>query len=187
MGSFYTNITLRHADAAAAADALRALRRQAYIAPPVHGTVVVFDQGTERQNPEELARLAGTLSERLGCAALGVLNHDDDVLRYTLHEPGRALDSYDSAPGYFDGSNTPPRGGDAERLRDAFGHGDRAALERVLRDTEALGMAVDRHAALVELLRLNPAAVGMGYTYLERGESPVGVDAGALLHVTPGG
>jgi hypothetical protein len=185
MGNFYTNITLHHTDAAAAADALRALGREAYVAPAIHGTVVVFDQETERQDPNELARLAAALSEHLGCAAIGVLNHDDDVLRYTLHEPGRAPDAYDSAPGYFDGSDQAPGGGDAERLSAAFGRGDRTALERVLHGPDARGMAIDLHAALVELLGLHPAAVGFGYTYLERGELPEGVNAEALLHVSP--
>lgn len=187
MGNFYTNITLRHADAAAVADALSTLGRSAYVAPVVHDTVVVFDEATERQDPDELARLAAALSERLDCAALGVLNHDDDVLHYTLHEPGRAPDAYDSAPGYFDGSDQAPSGGDAERLRAAFGRGERGALERVLRGPEVSRMAIDQHAALVELLGLHPAAVGTGYTYLERGELPEGMEADALLRVAPRG
>lgn len=187
MGNFYTNITLRHEDAAMVAEALRVGGRSAFVAPTMHGTVVVFDQGTEGQDPGDLMRLASELSEQLGCAALGVLNHDDDVLRYTLHEPGRAPDAYDSAPGYFDGRDDAPSGGDAKRLRAAFGRGDVDALERLLHGADGPRMAIDRHAALVEVLGLHPAAVGTGYNYIEQGELPDGLESDALLSVAPRG
>lgn len=67
MGSFYSNVTLRHDDAGAIAASLRDLGRTAYVTPPERGAVVVFDEGTEDQDVEQLKRLPGELSR--GAAA----------------------------------------------------------------------------------------------------------------------
>lgn len=184
MGSFYTNVTLRHEDQQAVAEALRELERTAYVTPPAHGAIVVFDQATDENDPEELARLTALLSGRLRCAALGVLNHDDDVLVYVLCENGRERDRYDSRPGYFSGEDAPPSGGDADALRAAFGAGDRAELERVLHPRgEGPTFATDQHQALVAALGTNGAAVGTGYGYVSRGELPEGIAEDELAHV----
>src|SRR5688500_345626 len=72
MGSFYTNITVRHADVDAVVAALEGRGRTALVSPPANGCVVVFDEATEEQDTAELERVAKPLSKRLACAALAV-------------------------------------------------------------------------------------------------------------------
>src|SRR5947209_14769763 len=108
MGNFYANVTLRTADADGAASILDELERTAFVTV-VGDITVVYDEKCDEQDLEELERLAGALSKRLKCAALAVCNHDDDVLWYALVENGAAVDTYDSNPGYFEGSAAEPR------------------------------------------------------------------------------
>lgn len=191
MGSFCTNITVRTADTDGVAAAVRQAGRTAYIAPPENGSIVVFDEASEGQDPEVLKTLALHLARTCRCPALAILNHDDDVLVYVLFDAGKVVDEYNSAPGYVDADadpGAPPAGGDAQRLTAAFGAPDRAAdTERILRAAgnaeEGFVFATDRHRELASVLRLSSAAVGMGYTYLEEGELPEGLQLAALLKV----
>ena len=91
MGSSYTNVTVRHERVEDVVAALRSRGRSAFVSPPERGCVVVFDAVTEEQDAAELEWLALQLSKRLGCAALAVLVHDDDLLYYVLFESGNAL------------------------------------------------------------------------------------------------
>jgi hypothetical protein len=134
--------------------------------------VVVFDAETEAQELTTLQDLAGELSRRHHCVTLAVLNHDDGVLRYWLHDDGNVIDEYNSWPGYFSGGDAVPSGGDANALCAAFGVADRAAdVERILRAPRS-SPEVDRHAALVGVLGLPRAAVGTGFEYIAKGELP---------------
>jgi hypothetical protein len=191
MGSFYTNITLRTTDTDRVEAGLRQARRSALIAPPDKGCTVVFDAASEDQDIEVLRALAIHLSRACKCPALAVLNHDDDVLVYLLYENGELLDEYNSAPSYFDDEadpGAPPTGGDAQRLSATFGVPGRASeLERILRATTAADdgfvFAMDRHRELTDALGTPSSAVGAGYTYLEQGEFPEGIEASVLRRV----
>ena len=191
MGSFYTNITVRTADTDSVAAAVRQAGRTALIAPPENGATVVFDEASEEQDVEVLRTLAQHLARVCKCPALAILNHDDDVLVYLLYDAGKLVDEYNSAPGYFDADadpDTPPSGGDAERLTEAFGVPDRSDdVERILRtdgtDDDEFVFAMDRHRALVMTLGLPDTAVGTGFNYLEEGELPEGLDVAALRRV----
>ena len=186
MGSFYTNITLRtdrHDDVVAALDDLR---RDAYVSQPQGGCVVVYDRESEEQDVEVLKKLSGSLSAKLRCAALAVLNHDDDVLMYSLHDNGRLVDEYNSSPGYFDsGPGEPPEGGDASTLCRAFGVASTSGVEEVLHmpngggSGEGFIFQTERHQALAEALGIPLIAVQTGYNYIEEGELPE--DAGAEM------
>ena len=191
MGSFYTNITVKTTDTDRVEAALRQARRAGLIAPPDHGCTVVFDEASEKQDIEVLQALAAHLSGACKCPALAVLNHDDDVLVYLLYEGGELADEYNSAPSYFDEEgdpDAPPSGGDAKRLAATFGVSARASeVERVLRAAtgtdDGFTFATDRHRELTEVLGVPSLAVGCGYTYLEEGEVPDGVDVAALRRV----
>jgi hypothetical protein len=172
MGSFYTNVTVRHGAVEAVVQALEALPRTAFVRQPVNGCCVVFDRATEEQDTAELERLVRALSKRLACAVLGVLIHDDDLLYYVLFESGRKTDEYISRPGYFDGGDRPPEGGAARALAAAFdAHGGAGEVERVLHRA-AYRVETERHADLVAALGLPEAAVGTGYRYILEGELP---------------
>jgi hypothetical protein len=175
MGAFYTNITVRHADVDAVIAVLERLGRDAFVTPAHNGAVVVFDAHIESQDAKDIDRLASPISKGLGCVALLALNHDDDLLYYALFEGGRLIDEYNSRPGYFDGTEQDAAGGDARKLAAVFGVRDRAdRLDRLLHGAEYT-FETERHAALVQLLGLPPAAVGSGYDTITQGELPEGV------------
>lgn len=180
MGSFYTNITIRSGDLDRLRRELVAGGRRAFLSPTQEGSVVVFDQVCEDQDPEVLKHLASLLSQRCSCAALAVMIHDDDVLTYDLYDGGSLKDEYNSAPDYFDGGDAPPTGGNADQLCRAFGRaGVEDEVEGILRRTrdadDAFTFETERHAELVRVLGLPEAAVGTGYKYLEAGELPPGL------------
>ncbi|HSL71334.1 MAG TPA: hypothetical protein VK864_13890 [Longimicrobiales bacterium] len=189
MGNFYTNITLRTTDTDRVVDAVRQANRIALITPPDLACTVVFDQASESQDQKVLQRLASHLSAECHCAALAVINHDDDILMYFLYENGKLVDEYNSAPTYFlrHARAKTPKGGNAERLCAAFGVPDQEAdIERILRippDADSFIFELDRHQKLVDALGLPASAVGTGYTYLEQGELPEGLELSMLRRV----
>jgi hypothetical protein len=189
VGAFYTNITLRTRDQARVAATLKAAKRQAFVSAPSNGCTVVYDRESEEQDVDVLKDLAGSLSARLGCVALAVLNHDDDVLIYTLHEDGRLVDEYNSSPEYFEsGPGASPEGGDAERLcRDFGADGKVDDVETVLRTPwgtdDGFVFEMERHQELVTLLGLPSASVPAGYNYLEEGEFPDGLTDSDFIKV----
>jgi len=61
----------------------------------------IYDSATESQDDRLLAALARSASSALG-DAVGVLVHDSDVLTLSLARGGETVDTYNSAPDYFD-------------------------------------------------------------------------------------
>ena len=145
--------------------------------------VVVCDRQSEAEDGS-ISNLAGELSDALGCAALAVFDHDDDVLFVELFEAGQAIDRYDSAPGYFEwdgeGDEPAPVGGDASVLTRVFG-GDPAEVETVLRGE--YDFAFERHRDLVTCLSLPLVAVGLGFEYLARGDLPAGLSTHSIIEL----
>ena len=164
MGDFYTNYTIRGPSQQDVANALAG--RNAVVTPAHNGCVVAFDEQSDEQDREIIAKLASRLSGKLRCPVLAVLNHDDDILWYQIYENGNLTDEYDSSPGYFDPEAEPcaPVGGDAQRLCVAFGVSNTATVESVLRkssyDEEGYASACERHADLLRALGLPECAVG---------------------------
>ena len=108
MGNFYTNIVVTESRTEAVTAAVEALERRAYVVTNGRATLV-FDERCDRQDVDELQRLAGMLSKQLHCAALAFCNHDDDILWYALAQNGQVVDTYDSFPGYFTGGSDTSR------------------------------------------------------------------------------
>src|SRR5687768_17801551 len=86
VGNFYTNITLRSGDTDRIVKSLTEVRRTALVAPPSDGFSVVYDEASEEQDPQVIDEVVSHVSSRLGCAALVVVNHDDDFLWFGLYE-----------------------------------------------------------------------------------------------------
>ncbi len=187
MGNFYTNYTLRGPSQEAVAEAL--VGRSAFVTPAFNGSVVVYDEQSDEQDEDAIIELAGWLSREFRCPVLSVLNHDDDILWYQLFLNGVLTDEYDSCPDYFDpdAEPSPPAGGNAQILCDAFGATNVAAVELVLRtsglDEAGYTFEVERHEELAELLGLPPFSVGAGYNYIAQGEFPDGLEEEDLLIV----
>ena len=181
MGSFYVNYTVRSADQAAVARSLKG--RNAYVTPARDGKLVVTDEAAETQESDAVREVGELLSKSLRTTVLAVLNHDDDMLWYGLFDHGRLTDEYNSAPGYFDGGDDPPAGGDARKLCAAFGRtGSEKALESILKKSDYV-LAMERHVDLVKALGLPDFAVGCGFSYLEEGELPEGLGESDLLKI----
>lgn len=185
MGNFYVNYTLKGATPQAVATALQG--RRAIVAPPAQETVVVFDEESDAQDTDAIATVAATLSERLSCPVLAVLNHDDDILWYELYRNGEKLDDYNSTPTYFstdpEAEPAPPAGGNAPVLCEIFG-GNPAEVEAILRTDPFDGyvFAVERHAALVKALGISDYGVGTSYASFDAGELPDGLSADELIY-----
>jgi hypothetical protein len=178
MGHFYTNLTVRTSDSSRVTAALRAAGHRAFLSPPEAGAIVVYPEATESQDGRILDQVAALLSDRCNCAVLAVLNHDDDILYYSLFERGRQIDTYDSTPDYYDqDAPAEPTGGDAALLCAAFGVPDQAAsvaniLVQGTDEEEGYLFAWERHDALVRALGLPSCAVGFGHRDLVRGRRP---------------
>jgi hypothetical protein len=161
VGSFYTNITLRTTQPTNVVDALRAAGREAYVSQPQNGGIVVYDRESEEQEHRKPERARKLAVREAPVSALAVLNHDDDALMCTLHENGKLVDEYNSAPGYFDtGDFGSPEGGG-----------------------EGFVFAVERHSELVTALGLPALAVGAGYNYIDEAEFPEGATEATFTRV----
>jgi len=184
MGNFYVNYTIHSKDQPGVINALNG--RNAFVTPSKNGSIVVFDEASDSQDPDLITKLGEQLSKSLDAAVLVVLNHDDDILWYSLFEKGKCIDEYDSSPGYFDPDGEPqnPSGGEAEKLCAAFGCHDIQGVEKVLRkssyDEDGYTFAVERHEDLVNVLNLPDFSVGFGYTYIVHGELPAGLSESEL-------
>jgi hypothetical protein len=176
MGSFYVNVTLKgpaHSDIVAAIN-----ERTAYVSPTVAECTVILDEACESQLEAEIITFAAVLSYRLHCPAFTVLVHDDDILAYWLHRDGRLLDWYNSNPGVFAPPGmTPagPIGGNASLLASTFGVSESPSLDAALQTPHGSGNYVietHRYKDLAQLLGLPSFSAGLGYGYLQRGDSP---------------
>jgi hypothetical protein len=174
MGNFYTNIAV-FAPAEEVAVSVRALDREAYVAPFDRGAVV-FDEACEAQDTETLAALAEHLSVRHAAPALAVLNHDDDLLWLQLYMRDDLLAEYCNSGG--------PRTDVTALCRTLNPDVSRLAVWATL--MRPFVTQVQRHYKLATLLRLPDASVGFGFEYIHRGELPHGVSEGQLIRLRCG-
>ena len=192
MGNFYVNITLKGPGRDQIVAGLTEACCDAYLSPTVDGVTTICEAVCDSQDDDHIRAFAAKLSERLGCPALAVLNHDDDVLWYGLYTAGVLDHEYTSAPDFFeaefldpdddleldDDGVSIPEGGDAQALCAAFGPAaDPAAVETILRaldDETGFVFAFERHEALAKALGLPAYTVCCGYRDLERGAFPPG-------------
>ena len=182
MGNFYVNYALSGVTQSVVAAALSG--RTAIVSPAVDNVVVVFDEQSDSQDTEVINKLAAELSVQCNCPVLATMNHDDDILWCSLFLAGTSVDEYNSCPAYFDDSveSDEPTGGDAAKLAAAFGVGDPAPVEKVLRAPDVdYTFAIERHIALAAALRLPSFVVGGGFGYINDGELPDGLAEDALI------
>jgi len=176
MGNFYTNYALRGPTQNEVAAAL--VGRNAVVAPQRNGCVVVFDEQSDEQDMGRITELVSQLSRTLRCPVLAILNHDDDVLWYQLQQSGKLIDDYNTSPGYFEepAESSDPAGGDARKLCAAFGAGNVAVVEAILRkpscDPDGYVFAFDRHVDLAHALGLPEFVVGTAFASFDHDEYP---------------
>jgi len=180
MGNFYTNVTVRGLDQACIAAAVETLGYRVFVSPTISGLTVICEEQSDTQDEAAWHLVAKQLSEKLGCPALAVMNHDDDILAYALYRNGALLDDYSSWPDYWDESDEPaaPRGGNAATLCETFGMpGNASEVERILRttaDSEEFVFASERQAALLKALDCPEIPYQQGFTYITEDGAPAG-------------
>jgi len=186
MGAFYGNITLKGASQAAVVQALRCHR--AIVTPNFGDYVVAFDSVCDEQDIDGIQALTSRLSHELGCPALAIVVHDDDLFGYFLYEEGELRDWYNSSPSYFDfgSADEPaaPDGGNAERLCATFGAGRPEQLEHILRQRpgkDGYVFETERHRDLVSALSLPECSVGVAFASFERDEYPDGLSRSSMM------
>jgi hypothetical protein len=196
MGNWYTNVAVKGAQQSGVVAVLEELGRRAYVTPETSGWIVVYDQQTDDFDLSILESLALTLSTRLSCTALASCNADDDVLWLALYENGALSTRYASSRKEFeDGGEFPDPQDTAQVLARVFekpdaknrvlsllrkSHGALGLLSLFLKIRLAYVVEVQRHLDLSKLLGMPRAAVGLGYTYVNKGETPEGMDREAL-------
>jgi hypothetical protein len=202
MGNWYTNVAVKGAQQSEVVATLEELGRRAYITPETSGWIVVYDQQTDEFDLGTLESLALTLSTRLSCTALASCNADDDVLWLALYENGSLSTRYASSRKAFeDGAEFPNLPETAQVLSRVFEkpaakdqvlrvlrktHGILGLVSLYLRIRSAYLLEIQRHLDLTNLLGMPLATVGLGYTYVNRGETPEGMNREALRRTMVG-
>jgi hypothetical protein len=192
MGNWYTNVAVKGAKQPDVVAVLEELGRRAYVTPEASGWIVVYDQQTDEFDLGILESLALTLSSRLSCTTLASCNADDDVLWLALYENGSLATRYASSRKEFeDGDEFPTVEETAQVLARVFQKPEaKNQVRRVLRQSHGiLGLVsfylkirlayvveVERHLDLSNLLGMPRAAVGFGYRYINKGETPEGME-----------
>jgi len=202
MGNWYTNVCLKGAKQAKVVAALDDLGRRAYVTPDIGGWIIVYDQESDKFDLNELESLALTLSTRLQCTALASFNADDDVLWLGIYENGKLTTRYASQKKQFeDGGEFPSVSEVAGVLCRVFevpeknqqvgkilrrSHGVLGLLSILFKTRIAYVVEVLRHGDLAEALGIPIASVGLGYEYINRGETPEGLTRGNLRKTLSG-
>jgi hypothetical protein len=202
MGNWYTNVSVKGAQQSDIVAALEELGRRTYVTPEVSGWIVIYDQQTDDFDLGILESLALTLSTRLSCTALASCNADDDVLWLALYENGSLSTRYASSRNAFeDGDEFPDTKETAQVLARVFekpqaanqvfgvlgkSHGFLGLLSLYFKIRLAYVVEVQRHLDLSNLLAMPRAAVGLGYTYVNKGETPEGMNREALRRTMVG-
>jgi hypothetical protein len=202
MGNWYTNICVKGAEQADVVATLDELGRRAYVTPELGGWIIVYDQESDKFDLNELESLALTLSTRLSCLALASFNADDDILWLGLYERGTLATRYASDKKQFeDGGEFPQISEVADVLCRIFDvpnknqqvrkilrrpHGILGLLATFFKLRIAYLIEVLRHGDLAEALGIPMASVGLGYEYVNRGETPEGLIRGNLRKTLSG-
>jgi hypothetical protein len=183
VGSFYGNVTLL----GTTLDDVQAVSpRPAFLLADADA-VVVFAEADDEGAP----RSGEALSAALGCIAVSVGVHDDDILFFEVHDTGESIVSgavpdpaayfgfdadmlADLDPAMLEGLEPRPSsdaGGppDATALVAAIGRGDVEAVREAFE--QEFVFATERHDALASALGLPRGAVGWGYRYLSRDDT----------------
>jgi len=163
MGNFYTNVTPRTSERQALIGHMRALGRNCFVSPTYDGFTTIYDRLCEEQDLPDLEALAADLSLRFHCAALAVLNHEDDVLWMGLAREGEWITAYHSDQ---------VSSGSAWQLAKEFKVLGLLPLVWFLMRWPFALFEIWRHGALASVLGIPNATVGFGYKYLSRGERP---------------
>lgn len=117
MGLFCVSFHFRTDDEKSLSQPLAKRRvRNCRVLPAKNGWVSLYEEAASQQDDARIRKLAGQLSGDLKSPAIAFMVHDSDIACYWLFDAGQLLDEFNSCPGYFDGEESAPTGGNAEVL-----------------------------------------------------------------------
>lgn len=196
MGNWYTNITLKSVETLDVVAQLRTLGRRSIVHAARNGWTTVYDEECDKFDLEVLESLALTLTTESKCAGVPCFNADDDVLWLAVYDKGKCSSRYASLVRRFEDaaefSSVKDFAADLCRVFDRpeavpivcrilrRGHGALGLL-RFLNLPLAYVCEIERHLELKNALSLLIATVGLGYTYVARGELAEGMATAELL------
>jgi hypothetical protein len=188
MGNFYVNITTRKVSAEEIVNFLDSMNLSAFVIKGPDDYCTIYEERCDEQDTKHISSLLKDISNQFSCPAIGMMNHDDDILAYELWSNGEKVDEYDSCPGYFSGDedHMEPEGGDAKAISNHFSNGtNEENIGKVLRSSgdgdEDFVFAIDRHQALAKAACLPSYSVGYGFRYISEGEIPTGIKPEDIL------
>ena len=170
-GSFYSNIVVLSVESEKLIPVLLQMGITAYYV--IKDRIgVIFEEKIDEQDIEYGAGLTSVLSKKLNTTAIYTTNHDSDVLYINIYKNGQEIFSYDSAPDYFEGGDTPPVISDIDKFLSEYENIDKQDFLNVLNSEEVF--ADDLHYKIAEKLSLPVYSVGLGYNFLsEAGEEEI--------------
>ena len=96
MGNTYHNFIVKGPVQEQIATYLAAQKQAAFVSPTLRDLTFVYA-------PDDTwSTLAEQLSRTFACPTLFVSVYDSDIFEYDLYDAGRRVDTYNSAPDYFD-------------------------------------------------------------------------------------
>lgn len=184
MGSFYVNITAK-TTAKEAVNFLKSKSLSAYVMPTGEQQCVIYEEQCDTQDIAHMYELLVALTAEQDCSALGVLNHDDDMLFLMLCLKGEFKADYTCGISFDDmyaeyDEESDELGEEDKKLKEAekneqakvmanalseaFAVADENAIVEVL--TQDFVFANEIHVSLAEILDLPECSVGLGYNYI---------------------
>ncbi|MGE6795194.1 hypothetical protein [Psychrobacter okhotskensis] len=202
MGSFYVNITA-NTPAKEAVSFLKSKGSSAYIMPTKDQQCVIYEQECDTQDIAHMYELLIALTAEQDCSALGVLNHDDDMLFLMLCAKGEFKADYTCGISFeemyaeYDEESDEQNGEEAEELKAAEKQQQASVMAKALSEAFAVTdidailevlmqdsvFAVETHASLAEVLKLPECSIGLGYNYIEDGQAHDELDMSQLIEV----
>ena len=202
MGSFYVNITANTA-AKEEVSFLKSKSANAYVMPTGEQQCVIYEEQCDTQDIAHMYELLIALTAEQDCSALGVLNHDDDMLFLMLCSKGEFKADYTCGISFeemyaeYDEESDEQDGEEVEELKaaekqqqasvmakalsEAFAVTDKDVILKVL--TQDSIFAVETHSSLAEILALPDASIGLGYNYIEDGQADDELDMSQLIKI----
>ena len=201
MGSFYVNITA-NTPAKEMVTFLKSKGSSAYVMPTKDQQCVIYEQECDTQDIAHMHELLIALTAEQDCSALGVLNHDDDMLFLMLCAKGEfkadftcGISFEEMYKEYDEDAEEPSEEANklkeaqkqkqasvmAKALSEAFAVTDTDAILAVL--TQDSVFAVETHSNLAEVLALPDASIGLGYNYIEDGQANDELDMSQLIKI----
>jgi hypothetical protein len=155
-------LLVRDANAERCADLLRELKRTAIVVPAEGELSVICDQQSENQDIDVIDSLALTVSVRLKCAVVALINHDDDWLCFRYFDNEKFC-------GELLVGHTPfsLRGSILLLRRFTNPRASRIALALVF--LTPVVFQTQRHASLINILGLPPRSFAVGFRHISTG------------------